>query len=106
MKDYSKESLYLQHWDVNNLCRWVISSKLPLGGFQWVEETSQFNKDFMKSYNEDRNIGYFLEVHVQYREDLHKLHNIYFLPQRINIENLKNLQQRCTIKKNVIHIRN
>ena len=28
----------------------------------------------MKSYNEDRNIGYFLEVHVQYREDLHKLH--------------------------------
>ena len=29
----------------------------------------------MKSYNEDRNIGYFLEVHVQYHEDLHKLHN-------------------------------
>ena len=36
--------------------------KLPLGSFKWVEEISQFNEDFIKNYNEDNNIGYFLEV--------------------------------------------
>ena len=25
--------------------------RLPLGGFKWVEEASQFNEDFMQSYN-------------------------------------------------------
>ena len=41
----------------------------------WVEETSQFNKDFIKSYNDDSDEGYFLEVDVQYPENLHNLHN-------------------------------
>ena len=30
-----------------------MSKKLPSGGFKWVLETSQFNEDFIKSYNED-----------------------------------------------------
>ena len=30
-------------WDVKNLYKWAISQRLPLGGFKWVEETSQFN---------------------------------------------------------------
>ena len=29
-----------------------------------AEETSQFNKSFMKIYNEDGNIGYFIETDV------------------------------------------
>ena len=33
--------------------------KLPLGGFRWVEVLFQFNEDFIKSYNEDSNVGYF-----------------------------------------------
>ena len=41
----------------------------------WVEETSQFNKDFIKSYNDDSDEGYFLEVDVQYPKNLHNLHN-------------------------------
>ena len=32
--------------------------KVPLGGFKWVEETSQFNEDFIKSYHEGSDIGY------------------------------------------------
>ena len=38
-----------------------MSQKLPLGCFKWVEETSQFDEDFIKSYNEDIDKGYFLE---------------------------------------------
>ena len=27
--------------------------KLPLNNFEWIKDTSQFNQDFTKSYNEE-----------------------------------------------------
>ena len=39
-----------------------MSHILLLGTFKWVEETYQFSKDFIENYNEDKDIGYFLEV--------------------------------------------
>ena len=62
MKNYEKdmESSYLECLDVNNLYGWTISKKLPVNGFEWVEELSQFNKDFITNYDEDSNKGYFL----------------------------------------------
>ena len=50
MKDYdnSKESSYLQYWDVNNLYGWATSQKLPLDNFEWTEDTSQFNEVIKK----------------------------------------------------------
>ena len=54
------ESSYLECLDVNNLYGWTISKKLPVNGFEWVEELSQFNKDFITNYDEDSNKGYFL----------------------------------------------
>ena len=54
MKDYdkNKESSYLQYRDVNNLSGWVMSQKLPVKNFVWIKDTSQYNEDFKKSYNE------------------------------------------------------
>ena len=52
-----------------------MSQTLPLVAFKWVGETSQFNDNFIKRYNEDTNTGYLLEVDVQYPEKLHELHN-------------------------------
>ena len=49
-----------------------MSKKLPVHDFKWVEETSQFCKDFIKIYNEDSDIGYFIEADVQYAEKLHE----------------------------------
>ena len=46
--DKNKESSYLNYWDVNNLYGWKISQKLPVNTFEWIEATSQFNKDFIK----------------------------------------------------------
>ena len=51
--DKTKESSYLNCWGVNTLYGWVMSQKLPVGSIKWVENTPQFNKGFIRNYNED-----------------------------------------------------
>ena len=110
MKDYdkNKESVYLKYWDVNNLYGWAMSQKLPVNKFEWIEETSQINEDFIKNYNEETDEGYFLEVAVQYPEKLHELHNdLPFLPERKKIKKVETLVTNFYYKTEyVIHIRN
>ena len=43
-----------------------MSQKLPVNDFKWVEDTSQFKTDFIKSHNDDNDKGCFLEVDVRY----------------------------------------
>ena len=38
--------------------------KLTVNNFEWIEDTSQFNEDFIKSYNEESDEVYFLEVDI------------------------------------------
>ena len=61
-KNYGKDitSSYLAYLDANNLYGWAISQKLPVNGFIWVGK-SRFNERFIKNYNENSDIGYFLE---------------------------------------------
>ena len=49
--------------------------RLLLGGFKWVEETSQFHEDFLKNSDDDSDEGYFTESDVQYPRKLQKLLN-------------------------------
>ena len=51
MKDYdkNKESSYLRCRDVNNLSGWVMSQKLPVNNFEWIEDISQFDENFIKT---------------------------------------------------------
>ena len=63
--DTSIESSYLIYLDTNNLYGWAISQKLPVNGFKWVNNLSRFNEAFMKNYNENSDVGYFLEVDVE-----------------------------------------
>ena len=35
-----------------------MSPKLPVNNFEWIEDTSQFNEDFIKNYNEESDAGY------------------------------------------------
>ena len=89
MKDYdkSKESWYLQYWDVNNLYGCEMSQKFPVNNFRWVENTSQFKKDFIKSYNQNSDEGHFLEVDFKNPEEVNDLHNfLSLLPKRMKIE--------------------
>ena len=94
MKDYdkNKESSYLKYWDVNNLYGWAMSQKLPVDKFEWIEDTSPFNEDFIKNYNEESDEGYFVEVDIQYPEKLHELHNeLPLLPERIKLKKFEKL---------------
>ena len=59
MKDYdkNKESSYFKYWEKNNLYGWVMLKKLSVNGFEWFEDTSQFNENFIKSYNDESDQG-------------------------------------------------
>ena len=46
-----------------------MSQKLPVNTFECIAGTYQFNEDFIKSYNEESDEGYFLEVDVYYPEN-------------------------------------
>ena len=78
--------------------------KLPVNGFKWVNDVSRFNEDFVKNYNENSDIGYFLEVAVEYPKKLFGSHKD--LPERRKLEKVEKLV--CSIEdkeKYVIHIR-
>ena len=110
MKDYDKnnKSLYLQYWKVNNLYGWAMLQNLPVKRFKWIKDTSQFNQDLIKNYNEENDERYFLETYVQYLDKLHELHyDLQFLPERIKIEKVENLLTNIYDKtEHVIHIIN
>ena len=85
-----------------------MSQKLPVNNFEWIEDTSQFNEDFIKKYIEESDGGYFLEVDNQYLENLHELHNdLQFLPERMVIEKVEKLVANLHDKTEyVIYTRN
>ena len=110
MKDYdkNKESSNLQYWDINNFNGWAMSQNLPVNKFGWIEDTSQFNDDFIKNYDGQSNEEYFLEVDVQYAEKLHELHNdLPFLSERMKIEKVeKSVTNLHDKTEYVIHVKN
>ena len=57
-----------------------------------MEDTFQFNKDFIKNYNEESDEEYFLEVEVQYLKKLHEIHNdLPFLSERMKVKEVEKL---------------
>ena len=91
-KDYdkNKEASYLKYWDLNNLNGQAMLQKLQVKKFEWIENTSQFNEDFRKSYNGESDEGYFLEDDVQNPVKLHELYNdLPFLLERMKTEKVK-----------------
>ena len=66
MKNYDKDikSPYLMYLDTRNF------QKVPVDGFKWVEERSQFQKHFIKNYDENSNKGYFLKADVEYSKNV------------------------------------
>ena len=109
MKNYNKDviSSYLMNLDASNLYGWAMSQTLPVNGFKWLEKLSRFNEMFIKNYNENSDIGYFLEVNIDYPKELFNLHrDLPYLPERKKVNKVEKFI--CSIEhkeKYVIHIR-
>ena len=60
-----------------------MSSYLPYGRFKWLKIVDGFN---VNSISVKIPIGYFLEVNLEYRDELHELHNDYPLaPEKLAV---------------------
>ena len=68
MKVYDKnnESSYIIYMDANNFYACEMSKKLPVDGFEWAEDLSVIDEDFIKNYDEESDVGYFIEADVEY----------------------------------------
>ena len=51
-----------------------MSEYLPYGGFKWLKNVDEFD---MMSIREKNPIGYFLEIDLEYHDELHELHKDY-----------------------------
>ena len=75
--DKSLKSSYLMYLDANNLYGWAMSKKVPVNGFKWENDLSRFNENFIKNDNENSDVGYFLEVDIEYPKQLWSYHKTY-----------------------------
>ena len=85
LKDMLKEIIntFVTYLDKNNLYGWTMSEYLPYGKFEWLKNVDGFD---VNSINEKSEIGYFLEVDLEYLDELHELHNDYPLaPEKLAI---------------------
>ena len=50
MKNYDEdeEESFLEYLDANNLYGWLISEPLSVDGFEWMEDLSKIDEDFIK----------------------------------------------------------
>ena len=66
--DPVEESKFISYLDANNLCDWAMSKQLPTSGFKWITDDE---------LDDWKNLRCFLEVDLEYPEQLHDIHNDY-----------------------------
>ena len=60
---------------------------LPVDGFDWLEDLSKIDEDFIKNHDEDSDKGCILDVDVEYLKNLYDLHSdLPFLPVTMKID--------------------
>ena len=81
--DPKKPSTFITYLNMNNLYGWAMTEYIPYGGVQWLKNVNKFD---VISINEKSEIGYILEVDLEYPDNLHKLHNDYPLtPEKLAV---------------------
>ena len=85
MNDYDPEkpSTFITYLDKNDLYGWSMNEYVPYKKFEWLENIDEFN---VITINEKSDIGYILEVDLEYPKELHELHNDYPLaPKKLAV---------------------
>ena len=80
----NKRKKFISYWDANNLHGWAMSQPLPYGEFDWLSKKEIIG--FCLNSISDSSVGYFLEVDLEYPDELHDLHIDYPLaPEKLEI---------------------
>ena len=107
--DSEKPSKYIQYLDANNLYGWAMSEKMPYKDFRWVDvENAPLGVPSVEKMLLDEDLGYILEVDLEYPSELHDLHNDYPLaPETMKINRVNKLTPNLRNKtKYILHHRN
>ena len=109
MKGYNenKDDSFLIYTDYNNLYGKAISEKLPVDGFERIEDTSEIDENFIENYDENKDVGYLIKADSEYPKELHNKHSyLPFLPERMKVNKCKKLVCNLYGKKDYVdHIR-
>ena len=70
---------------MNNLYGWAMNECLPYGEFKWLKNIDKID---IMSINHKSSTGYFLEVDLEYPEELNELHNdLPLAPEKLTVSN-------------------
>ena len=100
MNDYvpKKPSIFITYLDMNNLYGCAMSEYLPNEEFKLLKNVNGFD---VMSVSEKSLIEYFLEVDLEYPDELHELHNDYPLaPEKFAVSSdmLSNYRKKIADK--------
>ena len=71
--------------------------------FKWVKDVLKIGKNFIKNYDENSDIGYFLKVDIEYLKELNDLHSdLPVLPERMKINKCSKLVYSLYDKKTML----
>ena len=75
----------------------------PADGFEWMEDLSKIDEDFIKNYDKNSDKGCIFDV--EYPKNVHDLHrDLPFLPERMKIDKCKKLVCNLYDKKAMLFI--
>ena len=81
--DKKKPSIFISYLALNNLYGWAMNEYPPHEGFKWLKNIDKFD---IMLISEKCPIGYFLEVDLEYPDELHELHNDFSLaPEKLAV---------------------
>ena len=81
-----EQSTFITYLNKNNLYGWAMGEYHPYEKFEWVENVDELD---VMSINKKGDVGYFLEVDLEYPNELRELHNDYPLaPEKLAVSNM------------------
>ena len=103
MSDYdpNKSSKFITYLDKNNLYGWAMSEYLPYGEFEWLKNVDRLD---VMLINKKSDVGYILEVDLEYPDELHESHNDYPLAlEKLTVTNdiLSNYCKSIAVKNDI-----
>lgn len=104
--DKNKSSTFLMYYDINAMYSWAMMQYLPYKDIKWVDDVDNLNFNV----SDDNEIGYILEVDLEYPEKLHDNYSdLPMAPEQMIPPNSKESKMLGTLfnkEKYVLHYRN